>query len=127
MNTFELAKKYLTSQRYQVLEENCTDEHIVFRYQMNTFHFWGNPNDEHFFVILLPNFAEVTKENIGQVKENCHQINKDARMVKLYVLDDVILAAAEIFYLAEEDFIFQIRNALKHLKMAKVMYNKLNE
>jgi hypothetical protein len=75
----------------------------------------------------LPNFAEVTNEDIGKVKEDCHQINKDARMVKLYVLDDVILAAAEIFYLAEEDFIFQIRNALKHLKMAKVMYNKLNE
>ena len=42
-------------------------------------------------------------------------------------VNDVILAATEIYYLAEDDFKFQMLNALKHLIAAKVMYKKLDE
>lgn len=127
MSTYELAKEFIASQRYQMLDEDSSDGHIAFRFQMNTIHFWGNSEDEHFFFMTLPNFTDVTEENIAQVKENCHQINKEAKLVKLYVLNDVILAAAEVYYLAEEDFKFQMLNALKHLVAAKVMYKKLDE
>ena len=127
MSTFELAKAFLTSHRYQILDEDSSDGHIAFRFQINTIHFWGNPDDEHFFFMTLPNFTDVTDENIAQVKENCHQINKEAKLVKLYILNDVILAAAEVYYMAEEDFNFQMKNALKHLVAAKTMYKKLEE
>lgn len=127
MNTFELAKELLISQRYQILEEENTKGHISFRYQMNTIHFWSNSEDEKFFFMTLPNFADVTDENIVQVKENCHEINKEAKLVKMYILNDVILAAAEVYYLKEEDFKFQMQNALRHLITAKVMYKKLCE
>ena len=127
MSTFELAKEFIVSQRYQMLNEDSSHGHIAFRFQMNTIHFWGNSEDEHFFCVTLPNFTEVTEENIAQVKENCHQINKDAKLVKLYILNDVILVAAEVCYLTEEDFKFQMINALKHLVAAKVMYKKLDE
>ena len=127
MSTFELAKKFIANQRYLVLDENSSDNHIAFRFQMNTIHFWGNSEDEHFFFMTLPNFTDVTEENIAQVKENCHQINKEAKLVKFYVLNDVILAAAEVYYLAEDNFNFQMLNALKHLVAAKVMYKKLDE
>ena len=110
-----------------MLDEDGADGHIAFRFQMNTIHFWGNSEDEHFFFMTLPNFTDVTEENIAQVKENCHQINKEAKLVKLYVLNDVILAAAEVYYLAEDDFKFQMLNALKHLVAAKIMYKKLDE
>ena len=127
MSTFELAKEFIASRRYQRLYEDSSDGHVAFRFQMNTIHFWGNSEDEHFFFMTLPNFTDVTAENIAQVKENCHQINKEAKLVKLYVLDDVILAAAEVYYLAEDDFKFQMLNALNHLVAAKVMYKKLDE
>lgn len=127
MSTFELAKDFIASQRYHILDEDPSDGHIAFRFQMNTIHFWGNPEDEHFFFMTLPNFTDVTEDNIAQVKENCHQINKEAKLVKLYILNDVILAAAEVYYLADEDFKFQMRNALKHLVAAKVTYKKLEE
>lgn len=127
MSTFELAKKFIANQRYQVLDENSSDNHIAFRFQMNTIHFLGNSEDEHFFFMTLLNFTDVTEEDIAQVKENCHQINKEAKLVKFYVLNDVILAAAEVYYLAEDDFNFQKLNALKHLVAAKVMYKKLDE
>ena len=127
MSTFELAKDFIASQRYQILDEDSSDGHIAFRFQMNTIHLWGTSEDEHFFFMTLPNFTDVTEDNITRVKENCHQINKEAKLVKLYILNDVILAAAEVYYLAEEDFKFQILNALKHLVAAKVMYKKLEE
>ena len=127
MRTFDLAKEFIANQRYQISDEDSLDGHIAFRFQMNTIHFWGHSEDEHFFFMTLPNFTEVTEENIAQVKENCHKINSEAKLVKLYVLGDVILAAAEVYYLAEEDFKFQMMNALKHLVAAKVMYNKLDE
>lgn len=127
MKTFELAKKFITNQQYRILEADNTDGHIVFRFQMNTIYFWANPDDEKFFFMTLPSFADVTEENIAQVKENCHQINKEVKLVKLYVLDDVVLAAAEVYYMAAKDFEFQMKNALKHLVAAKVMYKKLDE
>ena len=120
MKTFELAKKFITNQQYRILEADNTDGHIVFRFQVN-------PDDEKFFFMTLPSFADVTEENIAQVKENCHQINEEVKLVKLYVLDDVILAAAEVYYMAAKDFEFQMKNALKHLVAAKVMYKKLDE
>ena len=116
MNTFELAKAFLASHRYQILDEDSSDGHIAFRFQINTIHFWGNPDDEHFFFMTLPNFTDVTDENIAQ-----------AKLVKLYILNDVVLAAAEVYYMAEEDFNFQMKNALKHLVVAKTMYKKLEE
>ena len=124
MSTLELAKEYITSQRYQILDEDSSDLHIAFRYQMNTVHFWGDLEDEHFFFISLPNFTDVTEKNMAQVKENCNQINQEIKLVKLYVLNDLIVAAAEAFYLDENDFKFQMRNALKHLVAAKVIFQK---
>ena len=84
MSTFELAKEFIASQRYQMLDEDGADDHIAFRFQMNTIHFWGNSEDEHFFFMTLPNFADVTEGNIAQVKEKCHQINKEMKMVKMF-------------------------------------------
>ena len=127
MNSFELAKEFLASRRYRIVEEDSTDGHISFRYQMNTIHFWGSEDDEKFLVVTLTNFTEVTEENLAQVKENCHQINREVKLVKLYTINDCILAAAENYYMAAEDFNFQFKNALGHLVAAKVMYQKLEE
>lgn len=123
MGTFELAKEYITSRRYKVLDED--GGHIAFRFQMNTIHFVGYSDDSHFFYLSLPCMDEVTGDNLAQIKEKCHIINRDAKLVKLYILNDILVAAAEIYYLAQEDFIFQMSNALKHLVGAKAMYSKL--
>lgn len=127
MSTFELAKDYILDHRYQIRDEDSVKGHIAFRYQLNVIHFWGNPNDEKFFFMTLPKFADVTEENIAQVKDNCHEVNKQAKLVKMYILNGVILAAAEVYYLQKEDFDFQMQNSLKHLVAAKVMYRQLDE
>lgn len=125
MNTFDYAKEFISSKRYQILDEDMSSGHIAFRYQMNTIHFWANSEDIDFFIMTLPNFADVTEENLSQVKEICHQVNKDAKLIKLYLLNDVILASAEVYYLAKDDFDLQMKNALRHLVAGKVMYKKI--
>lgn len=126
MDTFELAQKYFADHNYRIIEIDSASKVITFRFQMNTIHFWCTPNDDNFFCLALPNFTDVNEYNIEQVKEKCHKVNKDAKLVKLYILDEVIIASAEIFYLAEEDFNFQMNNALKQLIAAKTMYKKLD-
>lgn len=125
MDTFDLAKEYISSKRYQIMNDDRSSGHIAFRYQMNTIHFWANSEDTDFFIMTLSNFADVTKDNVSQVKEICHQVNKDAKLIKLYLLNDVILASAEVYYLAKDDFEFQMQNALRHLVAGKVMYKKI--
>ena len=44
--------------------------------------------------------------------------------MKLYALNDSVLFSVEAYYLAKDDFKFQMTNALKHLVAAKVMYKK---
>lgn len=127
MDTFDLAKEYISSKRYQIMNDDRSSGHIAFRYQMNTIHFWANSEDTDFFIMTLSNFADVTKDNVSQVKEICHQVNKDAKLIKLYLLNDVILASAEVYYLAKDDFEFQINNALRHLLAGKVMYKKIEQ
>ena len=125
MRSAELAKQYVTNQGYKILEEE--EGHLSFRYQMNVIHFFGNEDEDNFFFMTLANFTDVTDENIAEVKEMCHYINMQARLVKLYVLNDIILATTEIYYMAEEDFKYQMANALSHLVAVKVMYDKLTK
>lgn len=125
MDTYDIAKEFISRMRYQVMDDDRSSGHIAFRYQMNTIHFWANSEDTDFFIMTLPNFAEVTEENVSQVKEICHQVNKDAKFIKLYLLNDVLLASAEVYYLAKNDFEFQMKNALRHLIAGKVMYKKI--
>ena len=127
MDTFDLAKEFISNKRYRIMDEDKESGHIAFRYQMNTIHFWANSENTNFFIMTLPNFADVTKGNISQVKEICHQVNKDAKLIKLYLLNDVILASAEVYYLAKDDFDFQMNNALRHLVAGKVMYKKIEQ
>lgn len=127
MSTFELAKRFIIDRKYQIVDEDNAAGYIAFRFQLNTIRFWANGDDDHFFFLTLPGFTGVTAENMVQVKEKCHQINKDAKLVKLYIMHDIIWAAAELYYLAKKDFDFQMLNALKHLVAAKVMYKKLEE
>lgn len=126
MDTFELAQKYFADHNYRIIEIETANQVITLRFQMNTIHFWCSPNDSHFFCLALPNFTDVNEYNIEQVKEKCHKVNRDAKQVKLYVLDEVIIASVEVYYLAEEDFNFQMNNALKQLIAAKTMYKKLD-
>lgn len=124
MNCVDFAREYITNQGFKITDSE--DDHIGFRYQMNEIRFWGN-EDENFFYVMLPGFTEVTPENVNHVKELCHEVNLQMKLVKLYVLHGIIIASVEAFFMGQEDFNFQLKTALRYLIAAKVKYEELDK
>jgi hypothetical protein len=122
--TYNLVKEIIESWKYKVLEDD--GEHIIIRYQMNVIHICLNEEDETFVSLLLPNFDEVTEENFAEVVMRCHKLNEKLKQIKLYTINDVIIAASEFFYMEKDDLAFQLKLALNNLIAAKVSYCNLD-
>ena len=122
---YELLKKVVEDSKYKVLEDD--GEHIIIRYQLNSIHLCPSSDDDRFVSILLPNFAEVTEDNYADVVTQCHKLNEQMKQVKLYTVNDVIIAAAEFYYQGKKDLAYQVKIGLSSVIAAKVSYNKQNK
>lgn len=122
--TYNLVKEIIESWKYKVLEDD--GEHIIIRYQMNIIHICPNEEDATFVSLLLPNFDDVTDENYSEIVMRCHKLNEKLKQIKLYTVNDVIIAASEFFYMEKEDLAFQLKLALNNLIAAKVSYCNLD-
>lgn len=120
----ELLKKIVEEGKYKVLEED--GEQIVIRYQLNSIHICASADDDHFVSILLPNFADVTEDNFADVVMRCHKLNEKMKQVKLYTVNNVIIAAAEFYYQGKKDLAYQVKMGLNSVIAAKVKYHKQN-
>ena len=123
--TYNLVKEIIESWKYKVLEDD--GEHIIIRYQMNVIHICPNEEDETFVSILLPNFDDVTDENYPEIVMRCHKLNEKLKQIKLYTVNDVIIAASEFFYMEKDDLAFQMKLALNNLIAAKVSERSLDK
>ena len=119
---YELIKKIIEDGKYKVLEDD--GEHITIRYQLNVLHISPSQGDDNFVSVLLPNFADVTEENFAEVVMRCHKLNEQMKQVKLYTINDVIIAASEFFYMEEDDLASQFKMSLSSVIAAKVNYRK---
>ena len=122
--TYNLIKEIVESWKYKVVEDD--GEHIIIRYQMNIIHICPDEEDETFVSLMLTNFDDVTDENYTEVVMRCHKLNEKLKQVKLYTINDVIVAASEFFYMGKEDLAFQMKLALTSLVKAKVSYHSLD-
>ena len=122
---YELLRKVVEDGNYKVLEDD--GEHIIIRYQLNSIHLCPSSDDDRFVSILLPNFAEVTEDNYADVVTQCHKLNEQMKQVKLYTVNDVIIAAAEFYYQGKKDLAYQVKIGLSSVIAAKVSYNKQNK
>ena len=122
---YELLRKVVEDGNYKVLEDD--GEHIIIRYQLNSIHLCPSSDDDRFVSILLPNFAEVTEDNFADVVTQCHKLNEQMKQVKLYTVNDVIIAAAEFYYQGKKDLAYQVKIGLSSVIAAKVSYNKQNK
>ena len=122
---YELLKKVVEEGKYKVLEAD--EEHIIIRYQLNSIHLCPSSDGDRFVSILLPNFAEVTEDNYADVVTQCHKLNEQMKQVKLYTINDVIIAAAEFYYQGKKDLAYQVKIGLSSVIAAKVSYNKQNK
>ena len=121
---YELIQKVVKDGKYKVLEDD--GEHIVIKYQLNSIHICPSSEEDRFVSILLPNFADVTEENFPDVVMRCHKLNETMKQVKLYTINDVLIAGAEFFYMEEGDLAYQVKIALNSVLAAKVNYRKID-
>lgn len=61
---------------------------IIFKYQMCTFIFFNNDEDEEFFQLALPSIFDVTEENRELVLEAANKINSNMKVTKVIIVGD---------------------------------------
>lgn len=95
MKTTELVLDFLKKQGFcpDVDEDNGN---IVFRYQMLTYLFINNDEDEEFFQLIMPNVFDVTEDNREMVLEATNKVNHSLKVAKACVMDDSVWLFFEI-------------------------------
>ena len=94
MKTSEMVFEYLKSQG--LMPKIDEDNDIIFKYQMLTFIYFNNDDDEQFFRLALPGIFDVTEENRPTVLEAMNEVNKRMKVVKAYIPREDVWIAAEI-------------------------------
>ena len=83
MTTTENVFNYLKNQGLVPKYDNRGN--IEFKYQMRSFLFFANNDDEQFFQLTLPAIFEVTDDNRMAALEAMNQINDTTKVIKLTV------------------------------------------
>lgn len=125
MKTTERVLEFLKTQGF------CpeVDEHggIIFKYQMATFLFINNDEDEEFFQLAMPHIYQVTDDNRDIVLEAANKTNTSMKVVKISVLCDSVWAFFEILLDQSPDVKDIIPRALNILMSARqTLYENLN-
>lgn len=125
MKTTERVLEFLKTQGF------CpeVDEHggIIFKYQMATFLFINNDEDEEFFQLAMPHIYQVTDDNRDIVLEAANKTNTSMKVAKISVLDDSVWVFFEILLDQSPDVKDIIPRALIILMGARqALYENLN-
>ncbi len=125
MKTTERVLEFLKTQGF------CpeVDEHggIIFKYQMATFLFINNDEDEEFFQLAMPHIYQVTDDNRDIVLEAANKTNTSMKVAKISVMDDSVWAFFEILLDQSPDVKDIIPRALNILMGARqTLYENLN-
>ena len=95
MKTTERVLEFLRTQGF------CpeVDQHggIIFKYQMATFLFINNDEDEDFFQLTMPYIYDVTDDNRDIALEAANKTNSSVKVCKINVVDTSVWAVFEIF------------------------------
>lgn len=122
---YEQIKKVIENCKYKVLDDE--GGLITIRYQLNPIIIYPSPGDDHFVSILLPVFVDVSEDNFEEVIMLCNHLNEQMKQVKIYTINNIIIAAAEFYYQGKKDLVFQIKNGLNGVISAKNSYDKQNK
>lgn len=104
------------------------DEVIIFKYQMCTFIFFVDDDDEKFFRLALPGIYDVTEDNRISVLEAINEVNKKLKVAKAFIPDDDVWVSAETLMDDTpelDDFVPRILNIL--LGSRQKFYEIVNE
>ena len=94
MKTTELVFNYLKEEGF--LPAIDEDNDIKFKYQMLTFYFMNNDDDERYFRLALPNIYDVTDDNRYAVLEAINTVNKGYKVAKVVIMRNTVWIVTEI-------------------------------
>ena len=94
MKTSEMVFDYLKQQGLCPNFDNDND--IVFKYQMLTFIYFNNDDDQQFFRLALPGIFDVSEENRVTVLEAMNEVNKMMKVAKLFIHRNDVWISTEI-------------------------------
>ena len=69
---------------------------IIFKYQMSTFIFLNNDEDEEFFQLAFPYISDVTEENRELVLEAANKVNSKIKVAKVIIPGDDVWVLFEV-------------------------------
>lgn len=87
MKTSERVLEFLKQQGFcpEIDEDNGN---IIFKYQMCSFLYINNDEDETFFQLIMPGIFEVTDDNRDVVLEACNDVNSSIKVAKSLIIGD---------------------------------------
>lgn len=87
MKTTEMVMNFLKEQGFcpKVDEDNGN---IIFKYQMCTFIFFNNDEDEEFFQLAFPGVFDITEENRELAIEAANKVNSSVKVAKVIIPGD---------------------------------------
>ena len=94
MKTTEMVMNFLKEQGFcpQVDERGS----IIFKYQMSTFVFMNNDEDEEFFQLAFPGIFDVTEDNRELVLEAANKVNCRLKVAKVIIPNNDVWVLFEI-------------------------------
>lgn len=94
MNAKDLVLDFLRKQGFtpNVDERN----NIVFKYQMTTYVFFTDENDDEFFQLTMPGIYDVTEDNREIVLEAANKVNQSMKVIKIIVTQESVWVLFEI-------------------------------
>ena len=69
---------------------------ILFKYQMLTFIFFNNDEDEEFFQLACPGIFDVTEENRELVLEAANKVNDNTKVAKVIIVGEKVWVLFEV-------------------------------
>lgn len=117
MKPTEMVLDFLRKQGF--LPEVNDKGNLVFKYQMCTFLYINNDEDEEFFQLIMPAIYDVTDENRDVVMDAANKVNQRLKVCKAVILDDEVWLFFEILLDSSPDVSTIIPRALGILQGAR--------
>ena len=89
MKTSEMVLEFLRKQGF-CPDVDPDNGNIFFKYQMGTFLFVNNDEDDQFFQLIMPAICDVTEDNREIMLEAANKTNRTMKVAKAIILDDSV-------------------------------------
>ena len=116
MTTADLVKNFLSSEGYRY--EVDGDGDIKFKYEGSTLYFTVSSDDESFFRVIMPGVYKVDN-NRGKVLEAVNAVARDLKVVKAFLVDDMLCLSVEMFIDSSPELEDFFSRCMRLLKMAR--------